>query len=274
MTNVTLTLALIHETFDDACGAERLRSRLLEASERGAELAVLPELPLNTWAPATRIARAEDAEPPEGPRRRAMAAAARDAGIGLVGGVIALDPQSGRRTNRALLFDAQGGTVAEYDKLHVPSEEGFWETDHYSEGTTTPRRIDDFALPLGIQICSDLQRPAGCQMLGAEGVAAILAPRATPAATFDRWRLVLCANALTSSTYIVSVNRPGPERGVGIGSPSLVVAPDGDVVVESTDPLTVIRLDGEAVAAARQDYPGYLAVRAELYARGWSEIAG
>jgi predicted amidohydrolase len=269
----TLTAALVHETFHDPGGGERLATRLCEARERGADLAVLPELPLNEWAPATREARPEDAEEPEGPRHRALAAAAREAGLGLLGGVIARDPAAGRRLNRALLFDARGRTVATYDKLHVPSEEGFWESDHFEPGDEAPRRIDGLALPLGIQICSDLNRPAGCLMLGAQGVVAILAPRATPVETYERWRLVIRADAITSGCYVVSVNRPGPEAGVGIGGPSLAVAPDGQVVVESTAKLSVVHLAAEAAAAARREYPGYLPMRAELYARGWSEIA-
>jgi predicted amidohydrolase len=111
-------------------------------------------------------------------------------------------------------------------------------------------------------------------MLGARGVGAILVPRATPLETYGRWRLVLRADAVLSCTYVVSVNRPGPEAGVGIGGPSLVVAPDGRVVVESTEAISVAALDEQEVAAARRDYPGYLPVRAELYARGWAEIAG
>jgi N-carbamoylputrescine amidase len=268
-----LTVAIVHETFHGADGPERLAARLREAGRRGADLAVLPELPLNDWAPATRTSRPEDAEEPEGSRHRIMAGAARDAEIGVLGGVIVREPASGRRLNRALLFDARGRLVAAYDKAHLPSEEGFWESDHYETGDEAPKRIDGFALPLGIQICSDLNRPQGCLMLGAQGVGAILAPRATPLETYERWRLVLRANAVTSSTYIVSVNRPGPEAGVGIGGPSILVAPDGGVVLETTDPLSVARLDAHELAAARRDYPGYLPMRVALYARGWSEIA-
>jgi N-carbamoylputrescine amidase len=150
--------------------------------------------------------------------------------------VIVFDPASGLRFNRALLFDARGHAVASYDKTHIPSEEGFWESDHYEPGVEPPKRIDGFALPLGIQICSDLNRPQGCLMLGAQGVGAILAPRATPLETYERWRLVLRADAITSGAYVVSVNRPGPEAAAGIGGPSVVVAPDGRVVSESTRP--------------------------------------
>ena len=267
-----LTVALVTEVFHGGGGPERLERRLRQARERGAELAVLPELPLHPWSPATKEPRDEDAEPPGGPRHRLQAAAAREAGLALLGGSIVRDPASGRRHNTALLFDPRGELMASYAKLHVPEEEGFWETSHYQAGEETPRVVEGLGLPLGIQICSDVNRPELCHVLGARGAGVILAPRATPEETWPRWRLVLRANAVTSGTWVVSVNRPGPEAGVGIGGPSAVMAPDGSVRLETTESLALVRLDRKSLERARRDYPGYLAVRADLYARAWSEV--
>jgi predicted amidohydrolase len=133
--------------------------------------------------------------------------------------------------------------------------------------------VGAFALRLGVQICSDVNRPEGCHLLGALGAEVIAAPRATEAETFDAWRLVLRANALTSTAYVLSVPRPRPEDGVPLGGPSIAVAPDGSVLVETTDPLAVVTLERARVAAARRDYPGYLAVPARVYARGWERVA-
>ena len=268
----TLGVALISEVFHQADGVERLRARLREARSRGAELALLPELPLNPWTPATKRPRDDDAEPMGGARTRAQADAARAAGIGLVGGIIAVD-EAGRRTSRALVFDADGQLVATYEKLHLPEEPGFWETSHYEPGTIPPCRIDGFGLAIGVQICSDINRPEGSHILGAQGAEVILAPRATEQATWERWRTVFRANALTSAAYVVSVNRPQPEEGVIIGGPSIAVAPDGTVLVETTDRLAVVALEGRAVDRARRDYPGYLPIRADLYAGSWRELA-
>lgn len=266
----TLSVALVHEVFHGPAGLERLAARLGEARHAGAELALLPELPLDPWIPATRTPRDEDAEPPEGPRHRALAAAAKTAGLGLLGGAIVRELRTGRRFNRALLFDATGRLVASYDKLHVPAEEGYWERDHYAEGDEPPQRIDGFALPLGIQICSDLNRPEGCHLLGAQGAMAILAPRATPPESYERWLLVGRANAITSATYVLSANRPAPEGATAVGGPSFAIGPDGAILAESFEPMRLVRLEQEAVERARQAYPGYLSVRAALYARGWS----
>ena len=273
-TDGKLTVALISEVFWEPDGIGRLGARLDEAASRGADLAVLPELPLNRWRPSTKEAVDEDAEPMDGPRTSAQAKAAADAGIGLVGGIIYRDSDTGRRTSRAVVFDRSGGLVATYEKLHLPEEPGFWETSHYEPGTEAPQRIDAFGLPVGLQLCSDMNRPEGSHLIGAQGAVAVLAPRATEERTYQRWKVVFRANALTSCCYVLSVNRPHPEDGVLIGGASIAVDPNGQVLVETTDAIAVVTLDAEVVHKAQIAYPGYLPVRARLYAAAWGEIAG
>ena len=198
--------------------------------------------------------------------------AARGAGIGLVGGIIHRAPD-GRRTNRALVFDRLGELVATYEKLHLPEEPGFWETSHYMPGADAPRRIDAFGLPIGVQICSDINRPEGSHLLGAMGAQAILAPRASEERTYAPWKVVFRAIALTSSVYVISVNRPHPENAVLIGGPSIAVDPNGNVLLETIDPLEVVTLESRVVERARSDYPGYLPIRADLFGAAWEEIS-
>ncbi|MGZ6272602.1 MAG: carbon-nitrogen hydrolase family protein, partial [Candidatus Limnocylindrales bacterium] len=221
----------------------------------------------------TRLARDEDAEAPLGPRHELLAAAARAAGLALIGGAIVRDPASGRRHGTSLVFDAAGRHLASYGKLHVPEEPGFWETSHYDPAEGAPQPIAGLPLVIGVQICSDINRPEGSHLLGALGAEAILAPRSTELATYPRWRPVFIANALTSCAYVLSVNRPDPEQDVLIGGPSIAVAPDGRVLVETTDRLALVTLERPVVQAARVAYPGYLPVRARLYADAWDAVA-
>ena len=100
----------------------------------------------------------------------------------------------------------------------------------------------------------------------------ILAPRCSPTSSYERWKLVLRANAVTSCAFVVSTNRPGPEQGVPIGGASIAIAPDGTVLAESTDPLYVVTLAPDALRVAKEEYPGYLPVRSDLYARGWGRL--
>jgi len=269
-----LTVALISEVYWEADGPQRLKERLAEAADRGADLAVLPEIPLNRWSPATKDVQDDDAEGMDGTRTRIQAAAADEAGIGLVGGIIHRDEDTGRRTSRALIFDSAGQLKGTYEKLHLPEEPGFWETIHYEPGTQPPQRIDAFGLPVGVQICSDNNRPEGSHLLGGQGAMAILIPRASEEKTYRRWKVVFRANALTSTAYVLSVNRPAPEDGVLIGGPSIAVDPNAEVLVETTEPMALVTLDASVVQKARVDYPGYLPVRARMYAEAWGEIAG
>lgn len=275
MSETTCTAALISEVFHEEDGAERLRTRLTEARERGAQFAILPELALNRWAPATREQHDADAEPPGGPRHQVQQQAAGDVGIGLIGASLVRDPETGERRNTALVFDAAGELLGTFSKCHIPEEPGFWETSHYGAGTLRDFEtiFDAMPMPLGVQICSDNNRPQGAQLLAALGAEVIANPRATEQATYDKWRHAWIANAWTNAVYILSVNRPAPEGGVLIGGPSIAVAPDGRVIAESTDPVVVVELSRAAIEEARRNYPGYLPMRASEYARGWDAVA-
>lgn len=263
-----LSVALISEIFSSE---RELIAHLERAHDRGAALAVLPELPFNLWSPATKAVSAEDAEGPGGWRENMQRAAANKAGIAVLGGVIR-KASNGRRTNLALLSDSHGRIIGSSAKHVLPDEEGFWECDHYQPSTDPPRIIEFKGIKLGIQICSDANRPTAGQLLAAQGVQVILAPRATSPSSWERWRLAYQAMALTSSVWVVSVGRPRPEFGVDIGGPSLVVNPMGEVVLETTDRIAVTTLDLRAVEDARRSYPGYLAWAAKMYAAGWAEV--
>ena len=268
MADSSLTIALISEVFPSR-GSE-LDARLAAAAKQGAELAVLPEIPLDPWLPATRDVDDGDAEPPAGPRHQRMAQAARDSSIALVGGAIVRDPSHGKRHNTALTFDASGELVDDYAKVHLPDEEGFFEPAHYEPSSRPPRPFSLLGWSIGVQLCSDNNRPTGSQMLAAAGTELIVAPRATEAASWERWKLVLRANAMTAACYVVSVNRPAPERGVNLGGPSIVIDPSGEVLVETTDALACCTIERQRVADARIGYPGYLSYPADVYREGWT----
>jgi len=272
MVQKTLTLAIITEVFPDPPSWSLLSGVLAEAKELGAELAVLPEIPLNPWSPASKASRDDDAEEVDGPRQKVLSEAASETGVAVLGGAIIRDPDSGFRHNTALLYDGSGSCLARYKKIHLPEEEGFWETSHYEPGFEPPTVVSGLPLRIGLQVCSDVNRTTGFQLLGAMGAEVVLAPRCTPPQTYERWKLVLRANAVTSGCYVISSNRPAPTPDSLIGGPSIAISPTSEVLVETTDRLSVVTLNRETVEKARADYPGYLKVYPELYAQAWREL--
>jgi len=272
MAQDTLTLAIITEVFPEPPSWSLLPGILGEAGELGAELAVLPEIPLNPWSPASKASRDDDAEEVDGPRQQALSAAASETGVAVLGGAIIRDPDTGVRHNTALLYDGSGSCLARYKKIHLPEEEGFWETSHYEPGYEPPTVVSGLPLKIGLQVCSDVNRTTGFQLLGAMGAEVVLAPRCTPPQTYERWKLVLRANAVTSGCYVISSNRPAPTPGGLIGGPSIAISPTSEVLLETTDRLSVVTLNRAEVMAARADYPGYLKVYPELYAKAWQDL--
>ena len=120
-TDGRLTVALVSEVFWQPDGVVRLGQRLDEAARRGADLALLPELPLHPWRPATKDAVDDDAEPMGGPRMTAQAEAARTAKIGLVGGIIHRDAIRAADEPRPRLRRGRGGGL---DLREAPSPRG------------------------------------------------------------------------------------------------------------------------------------------------------
>ncbi len=263
---------MIGDVFVGEGAGERLRARLTEAKDGGADVAVLPEIACNPWSPATKTPRDDDAEPLGGPRCTMQAQAALDIGMPLLGSAI-IESQ-GHRHNTCLLWESDGSLQGTYRKHHVPHEPGFWETCHYE-----PAPDSDLITPIpfrghlvGVQICSDMNRPQGTHLLAAAEADLVIGPRSTEAATYDRWRPVWIANAITSACYVCSVNRPGPENGVPIGGGSIAVAPDGEVLIETDDPISIFTIERSRLEQAKIDYPGYLPVRSTLYAANWADL--
>jgi len=268
----SLSLAIITEVFPDPEAWPLLPSVLKEAKDGGAELAVLPELPLNPWSPISRTVRDDDAEEVDGPRQQALSSAAASVGVAVLGGAIIRDPDTGVRHNTALLYDRTGSCLARYKKIHLPAEDGYWESSHYEPGHEPPTVVSGLPLKLGFQICSDVNRTTGFQLLRAMGAEVVLVPRCTPPQTYDRWKLVLRANAVTSGCFVVSANRPAPTPDGMIGGPSIAIGPSAEVLLETTDRVGVVTLDRGTLEAARKEYPGYLEMYPDLYACGWRTV--
>lgn len=262
-----LRVALVRGLFLGERALDLLTEYLLECHERGAEIAVLPELALHSWSPATREVREEDAEEAGGPRELIQCEAAATAGIALLGTTIRRNP-GGVRENTSLFIDKKGELRATYAKMHLPEEPGFFETSHYSAGTVAPQAVADLTpnFPFGARICSDINRPLGSHVLRKRGATWVANPRATEAATYDRWRTVFLSTALTTGLYVASVPRPADQSGVRLGGPSVAISPTGEVLCESEEPIEIVTLKSAVIEQSLEDYPGYLPQSTSVYA--------
>ncbi len=214
-----LRLAALQPQEPDATEGLRL---LLDAAERGADLAVLPEA----------FVRPEPPETEDGPAVSALLAAARALGVALVLPVIVLDA-AGKPRNRALVFDRTGRRVGHYDKVHctrVERDGGVVAGDDWPV-------FDMGGWHLGVLICHDLSFPESARVLRLHGADVLAWPHVQSGWGDVAWEAVLRARAIDQAVPIVTAcyGRP-PDRawrpGQMVGR-SGVVGADGTILADA-----------------------------------------
>lgn len=212
---------------------------LSEAAAAGAQLAVLPEnFAHYGQKDFTAIGLQESTD--DGPVRQFLADQARLNGLWLVGGSLPILDAEPLPFARSLLFDPEGNTVGQYDKIHlfdVDVSEGTAEARSYKES-------DDFAsgtdvvvattalCTLGMTVCYDLRFAELYRKLADEGAQIITVPAAFTAATGkDHWQVLVRARAIENQLFVVGANlvdRDHPSRGLWGGS--VIIDPWGTVL--------------------------------------------
>ena len=212
---------------------------LSEAAAAGAQIAVLPEnFAHYGQKDFTAIGLQESTD--DGPVRQFLADQARLNGLWLVGGSLPVTDTELLPFARSLLFDPEGNTVGQYDKIHL------FDVD-VSEGTAQARSYkesDDFAsgtdvvvattalCTLGMTVCYDLRFAELYRKLADEGAQIITVPAAFTAATGkDHWQVLLRARAIENQVFVVGANlvdRDHPSRGLWGGS--VIIDPWGTVL--------------------------------------------
>ena len=233
----------------------RMIDLLREASSRGCDLVVFPELALTTFFPrwfVDDIAEADhwyEREMPSAETRPLFEEAAR-LGIGFCLGFAELTPE-GRRFNTQVLIDKGGNEVARYRKVHIPGHEHH-EPDrpfqhaerYYFEPSMEGFGVwDAFGGRIGMMICNDRRWPESYRVMGLQGVEMILCGYNTPIHYVPdpsqdvlqgfHNALVMQSGAYQNGTWVVGVAKGGVEEGVDSLAQSMIVAPSGQIVAQA-----------------------------------------
>ena len=164
--------------------------------------------------------------------------------------------RDGRRYNEGYLWSRDGGPVPLRRKYFLPAEPGGWETAWFSRGDRAFPAHHAGPLCFGLNICTELwalETFGGYAAAG--GVQAILSPRATEAATIEKWLAVGRVAAIRSGAYSLSSNRVDPTG--TCGGAGWIVDPDGRLLAltRAAEPFATLDLDLALPAAARATYP-------------------
>lgn len=218
------------------------RDLVRQASERGAQLVVLPENFAFFSADAGRRHVAESLASEPGPIRRALSEWARDYSVTVIGGGFPeTSPDPNRPFNTCAVVGPSGELVASYRKIHlfdVDLSDGTRLRE--SEATTageTPRVVDIGGFKVGLSICYDLRFPELYRALADRRAELIVVPSAFTLHTGrDHWHVLLRARAIESQSWVAAAGQWGrhPRDRVTYGH-SLIVDPWGTVVADASD---------------------------------------
>lgn len=236
---------------------ERLLALLAEASSRGCDFVVYPELALTTFFPrwfVDDIAEADHWYERSMPNdaTRPLFDEAKRLGIGFCLGYALIDDR--HRWNVQTLIERDGSIVATFKKVHIPGHEEH-EPDrpfqhaerYYFEPSPDGFGVwDAFGGRVGMMICNDRRWPESYREMGLQGVEMILCgyntplhyapdPSQDPLQAFHN-SLVMQSGAYQNGTFVVGVAKGGVEEGVPSLADSMIVAPSGEILAKaSTD---------------------------------------
>ncbi|GAO38088.1 putative hydrolase [Sphingomonas changbaiensis NBRC 104936] len=247
---------------DPAANAHTLVQAIADARAGGADMLFTPEM--SNMLDRDR-ARSEAHLRPESDDETlaVVREAARDAGLWVHLGSLALRGEGGQRLNRGFLIDDGGAIRATYDKIHLfdvdlPTGESWRESAVYARGGRAVAADTPWAR-LGFSICYDMRFPDLYRALTGAGATILAVPAAFTVPTGRaHWHVLLRARAIEAGVFVIAAAQAGKhEDGRETFGHSLVVDPWGEVLLDMGDApgLGFVDLDLEKVKAVRSRVP-------------------
>lgn len=167
--------------------------------------------------------------------------AAREHGIWIDLGSLAVLREDGKWANRGFVIDPEGAIGGRYDKIHMfdvdlATGETWRESAAYTPGEAVVT-VDTPIGRLGLAICYDVRFPALFEELGRRRCDAIRIPAAFTVPTGKaHWHLMQRARAVEASAWVIATAQAGRhEDGRETFGHSLVIDPWGEVVLDMGD---------------------------------------
>ena len=189
---------------------------------------------------------------------------ARDTGLHLHLGSLAVALPDGRFANRSVLFRPDGEIAAIYDKIHLfdatlPGLKEYRESATYAGGDDAVV-TEAAGLKLGLTICYDVRFPILHRTLAEAGAELIAVPAAFTVPTGEaHWEVLLRARAIETGCYVIAAAQAGQhQNGRSTWGHSMIIDPWGKIVGQldgETPGVLVADIDPKAVADARGRVP-------------------
>lgn len=247
-------------TGDRDTTAELYADLIAQAAREGADLVCLPEFTLLPYFPGTRdeagFRWAESLR--DGPSVQFFNQQAKQHNVMMIGSLFE-QTDEGEYRDTATIHTPEQGLAFYTRKVHIPSGEGYHETDFFAGSDSYP--VHDIGpVKLAAPTCYDQWFPELARIYAINGAELIFYPTAIgsePTApdfdSRDAWQTVMRGHAVASGLFIAACNRIGQENSVTFYGSSFVCDPTGKVLAQAgRDTVEVIH--AQLDAAIREQY--------------------
>ncbi len=224
------------------------------------DLVLLPEMPFYPWLAASQHADPNRWRQAVDIHRRWLARLVELGAATVVGTRPAI--RDNRPVNEGFVWSPQNGAVRAHTKYYLPEERGFWEASWYRRGSKRFETVPCGEVTVGFLICSELWFGEHARDYGRQGAHIIVCPRATPAASSDKWLAGGRTAAVVSGAYCISSNLCGTMGHiVDFGGTGWIIEPEEGTVLKTTsrqDPFVTMDIDPTWADRAKNTYPRYI----------------
>lgn len=218
MSEITVAAIQMQMAADPAENLAHAEALVREAAEKGAQIALLPELFERPYFCQERRYDYLDFALPvsENPAVKRMQSLAKE--LSLVIPVSFYERDGNCQYNSVAMIDADGSLLGVYRKTHIPDDHYYQEKFYFSPGNTGFRVFETRFCRVGVGICWDQWFPEAARAMALLGADIILYPTAIgsePILTTDsmpHWRRTMQGHAAANILPVVAANRVGEER--------------------------------------------------------------
>ena len=265
-----VTIALVQMRCSEAKepNVKKALDRIAEAAAAGANIVCLQELFHNQYPCRTEDhARFSEAEPIPGPTSDALAKAAGDNQVVVIGSMFERRAP-GLYHNTAVVYDADGSTAGMYRKMHIPDDPLYYEKFYFTPGDLGFKSFHTRYGKVGVCVCWDQWYPEAARLTAMTGAQMIFYPTAIGwlpnekqeygQSQHSAWETMMRSHAIANGVFVAAANRTGVEGELEFWGASFASDPNGNVLARAPhdkEETTLVECDLDRVDVVRTHWP-------------------
>lgn len=278
----TLGILQMQYTGSPSTMLEKSCQTLMQAADKGVEVACLPELFLtNYFCQKLDPDVFNLAEPMDGETNQRLSEIAKKTGMVIVSSIFEKAAE-GLFYNTIVVIEKDGRLAGSYRKMHIPHDPLFEEKYYFAPGDQGFKAHHTSAGKLGTLVCWDQWYPEAARLTSMQGADILLYPTAIgwhPSekaqwgeSQLDSWVTIQRAHAIANGVYVAAINRIGHEGprdgGIEFWGNSFICDPYGRIITRAghdKEEILTATIDPALIDQKRRHWPFFRDRRVDAY---------